>query len=108
MIFAFATDDRFLHVFRDEARAISEAECVDVEDGVWLFFAEDGAPLEPVIRAPSKRGRFTVSSGHYSLRRSRAKNGTSLLETLPEVAAVVGELGSIAAVRQVLTSRGTE
>src|SRR6266498_1398186 len=49
MIFAFATDDRTLFVFPNEAKACSYAEGIDVEDGVWLFFAEDGTPLVPAF-----------------------------------------------------------
>jgi hypothetical protein len=104
MVFAFATDDRTLHVFRDEAAATAYAEGIDVEDGVWLFFSENGAPLQPSFTVPNKRGRFTVLSGAYSLQPGQVPGAQHLLELLPNVAAVEGELESIEAVREVLTT----
>lgn len=106
LVFAFAKDDRTLHAFRDEAAATSCAEGIDVEDGVRFFFAQDGAALAPVFTSPNKRGRFTVSSGAYVLRRSHGWSSPRLIDLLPEVAAVTGELESVDAVRQVLTRKG--
>jgi hypothetical protein len=104
MVFAFATDERMLHVFRDAAAATAHAEGIDVEDGVWLFFSENGAPLQPSFTVPNKRGPFTVISGEYSLQPSHIPSAQHLLELLPNVAAVEGELESIQGVRQVLTT----
>jgi hypothetical protein len=103
MIFAFATDDRTLHVFPDEPHAIAHAEGIDVEDGVWLFFAEDGEPLEPVFITPNEKTRFTVCSGTYRLQRNSSPELSGLVELLPKVAAVEGEVTSVEEVRRLLT-----
>ena len=103
MIFAFATDDRTLHAFRSEADATAHAEGIDVEDGVWLFFAQDGCPLEAVFTEPNVRGKHTVGSGVYRLQPAGSKQSITLLELLPRVAAVEGELASVEVVRQLLT-----
>jgi len=102
MIFGFTTDDRTLHVFADEANACSYAEGIDVEDGVWLFFGEDGNPLEPTFTKPNQRSRFSVVSGAFCLTPS-ASPENSLLDLLLRVSAVEGELRSVEAVRQLLT-----
>ncbi len=103
MIFGFTTDDRTLHVFPGEAQAIADAEGVDVEDGLWLFFGQDGTPLEPVFTKPNKKGKIMVQSGVYHLQRAMSKRPAALLDLLPRVAAVRGELTSVEAVRQLLT-----
>ena len=103
MIFAFATDDRTFHAFPSEAEATAYAEGVDVEDGVWLFFGQDGTLLEAVFTRPNERGTLTVRSGVYRLQRASSKPAATLLELLPLVATVEGELASVEAVRQLLT-----
>ncbi len=65
--YVFATDDGSLDSFQTQAEAIASAEGVDVEDGVYRFFAENGAELLPVFTTPNKRGSFTVPSGTYVL-----------------------------------------
>jgi hypothetical protein len=65
--FVFAIDDGSLESFRTQAEAIVSAEGVDVEDGVYRFFAENGTELLPVFTMPNKRGSLTVLSGSYVL-----------------------------------------
>jgi hypothetical protein len=105
MIFAFATDDRTLLAFSDEAEATAYAEGVDVEKGVWLFFAHDGCALEAVFTTPNQNGLFTIRSGSYTLRPNKSPKVPSLLELLPRVSAVEGKLGSVEDVRQFLSDR---
>ena len=104
MIFGFTTDERTLHVFADEAKACSYAEGIDVEDGVWLFFGEDGRPLEPSFTKPNQRSRYSVASGAFCLTPSASSEKHRLLDLLPSVSAVEGEVGSVEAVRQLLTT----
>lgn len=103
MILAFTTDDRTLHVFPNEAEATAYAEGIDVEDGLWLFFSQDGGPLEAVFTTPNKRGWLTVGSGAYRLQRASSKQGAHLTDLLPRVEAVAGELSSVEPVRELLT-----
>lgn len=67
MIFVFATDDGSLGSFQTQAEAIAAAEGVDVEDGIYRFFSENGAELLPVFTTPNEKGSFTLFSGAYVL-----------------------------------------
>ena len=58
MIFALAIDDRTLMVFPDEAQAVAYCEGIDVEEGNWLFFNDNGKPLDAVFTTPNKHGSF--------------------------------------------------
>jgi hypothetical protein len=88
MVFALAMNDGRLTTF-PSAREV-EAQCggIDVEDRVWIFFAEDGSPLEARFERPNRRGPFTVS-GIYTLH--RALSGRWLQERLDEVKVVEGD-----------------
>lgn len=105
MIFALSTDDRTLEIFDSEADAISNAEGVDVEDGVWLFFDETGQALEPFFIKPNKRGGFGLISGVYELHLSN-QNLPTLQVKLSEVAALSGtdKFKNLSEVKSWLTS----
>ena len=87
MVFALATDDGGLMAFPSAQEAEVHCEGIDVGDGVWLFFADDGSPLEARFERPNRRGLFTVS-GTYKLQ--RALSGRWLQERLAEVKYVQG------------------
>ena len=87
MMFALRTDDGVLRVFPSAREAEAHCEGIDVEDGIWLFFADDGSPLEARFERPNRRGAFTVS-GTYKLQ--RALSGRWLQERLAQVKAVEG------------------
>lgn len=99
MIFALSTDDRTLQVFDNEAEAISYAEGIDVEDGVWAFFDQAGKALEPVFTSPNQRGRFVVCSGVYELHLA-VENTPTLQARLSEVSAI-GSIGKFRSVSEV-------
>ena len=46
MVFALDKDDGGLFAFPSAAEAAAHCKGIDVEDGFWRFFAEDGSPLE--------------------------------------------------------------
>lgn len=87
MVFALATDDGGLTAFPSAREAEAHCKGLDVEDGVWRFFAEDGSPLEARFERPNRRGLFTVS-GTYTLQ--RALSGRWLQERLAQVKSVEG------------------
>ena len=87
MVFALATHDGGLIAFPSAQEAEANCEGIDVGDGLWLFFADDGSPLEARFDRPNRRGPFTVS-GTYKL--ARALSGLWLQERLAEVKAVEG------------------
>jgi hypothetical protein len=87
MVFALAADDGGLMAFPSAREAEAYCEGLDVGDGVWLFFADDGSPLEARFERPNRRGPFTVS-GTYRLQ--RALSGRWLQEQLDQVKTVEG------------------
>ena len=87
MVFALNTVDGGLVAFPSAREAEVYCEGLDVEDGIWLFFAEDGSPLEARFERPNRRGLFTVS-GTYTLQ--RALSGLWLQEQLARIKAVEG------------------
>ena len=80
MIFALATDEQTLTIFRTSEKAIAYCEGIDVEEGIWLFWSEDGLPLHPDFLTPNQRGRFSVVNGVYRL--LPAQSGGTLAEAL--------------------------
>jgi hypothetical protein len=87
MVFALSTDDGSLTAFPSASEVEAHCEGLDVEDGAWRFFADDGSPLEARFERPNRRGVFTVS-GIYKLQ--RALSGRWLQERLGEVKSVDG------------------
>jgi hypothetical protein len=85
MIFAVETEERTLRVFKDEAEAVAACEGLDVEAAVWLFWSNDGTPLEPVFTTPNKRGIFRVKNGVYVLRPAEGLHHAPLSEAVDEV-----------------------
>jgi hypothetical protein len=90
MIFAVETEERTLYAFESEAQAIAACEGLDVEAAVWLFWANDGSPLEPMFTVPNKRGLFKVKSGTYHLVPSSEEHHAHLAEALEEIVDVPG------------------
>ncbi len=85
MIFAVETEERSLYAFDSEAQAIAACEGLDVEAAVWLFWGNDGSPLEPVFTEPNKRGLFSVKNGTYHLIPATEDHHAHLTEALEEV-----------------------
>ncbi|MBB4128356.1 hypothetical protein GGR77_003683 [Xanthomonas translucens] len=88
MIFALATDERTLMVFSTPDEAIAHCEGIDVEDGLWLFWAESGAALQPLFLTPNYRDSIVVGSGTYRL---------VLAQPLPGLAQTLGEISAMEA-----------
>jgi len=97
MVFALATDDGRLMTFPSAREAEAYCDGIEIEDGLWLFFADDGSPLEARFERPNRRGPFTVS-GIYKLQ--RALSGRWLQERLDKVKTVQG--GSITTIAELV------
>jgi hypothetical protein len=82
MVFALDKDDGVLHALPSSAEAATHCKGVDVQDGFWLFFAEDGSPLEARFEPEDS------DPGAYTLQ--RAMSGLWLQERLDQVASVRG------------------
>ena len=104
MIFAAETEERSLHVFPDAETAASYCEGIDVEATLWLFWDDDGLPLEPQFTIPNKRGLFTGTNGTYHLVKARDVQRGLLQEALAQIRQVIGErpLNTVRAVQDYL------
>jgi hypothetical protein len=88
MIFALASKDGVLLAFASAADAASRCREADVRDARWLFFSEDGSPLEARFAPPNKRGKSKGASVTYTLQ--RALSGLWLQERLGQIKRVEG------------------
>ena len=85
MIFAIETEERSLVVFPSEDEAIGYCEGLDVEAGVWLFWAADGSPLVAEFTTPNSRGLFSVKNGTYRLISATPELQADLSEAIDHV-----------------------
>ena len=90
MIFAIETEERTLRAFETEAEAIAACEGLDVEAAIWLFWSNDGTPLEPVFTVPNRRGFLIVTNGAYYLKPAGAIHHAHLREAVDEVLSFEG------------------
>lgn len=94
MMFALDSDDGALQAFASPLDAAAHCKPVDVEDGYWLFFDDDGSPLEARFERPAETEGDRLGPGTYTL--SRALSGLWLQERLGRIASVRGcGLGSV-------------
>lgn len=84
MIFALDTDNGEVRALSSPLEAAQHCKPIDVKDGFWLFFADDGSPLEPRFDSPED----PMDPGPYSL--ERAMSGRWLQERIGNVATVNG------------------
>lgn len=107
MIFAAETEERSLHVFPDADTAASYCEGLAVEATIWLFWDDNGAPLEPQFTIPNKRGLFTATNGLYHLVPAAGGQHAFLHEALEQIRQVIGEFPftSVSAVQDYLNRR---
>jgi hypothetical protein len=77
-----------LLAFSTGAEAAAHCTGIEVEDSRWLFFAEDGSPLEARFQRPNRRTGPFIVSGSYVL--VRALSGLWLQERLAQVTSVKG------------------
>jgi hypothetical protein len=88
MLFALDNDDGGLLAFASNAEAAAHCKAVDVEDGYWRFFAQDGSPLEARWERPTEPESAATVPGAYTLQ--RAMSGLWLQERLAQVVTVRG------------------
>jgi len=110
MIFAAETEERSLHVFPDAFTAAAYCDGLDVEATVWLFWDDDGSPLQPHFTIPNKRGLLTAINGIYHLVPVLGNNRPALLESLAQIRQVIGEFPftSVRAVHEYLCGHAAE
>ena len=86
MVFALDNEDGGLHAFPSEAEAVAHCKGVDVHDGFWRFFDEDGSPLEARWLRSAEAGGDSL----YVYTLGRAMSGLWLQERLAQVVTVTG------------------
>ncbi len=87
-VFALDNDDGAVRAFRSIAEAVAHCKSVDVADGYWRFFAEDGSPLDAQWERVVEPGSDSHVFGAYTL--VRAMSGLWLQERLTGVVTVKG------------------
>ena len=88
MLLALDKDDGRVLAFAAAEDADAHCKAVDVRDGFWLFFDEDGSPLEARFAHPDVPGRPPAESHEFTLQ--RAMSGRWLQERIGEVRTVQG------------------
>lgn len=88
MIFALATKEGRLLAFASAADATSRCREADAREALWLFYSDDGSPLEARFAPPATRGKSRKTSVAYTLQ--RALSGLWLQERLAQVRNVEG------------------
>jgi len=83
VIFGFA-EDGLLTVYADLAHVQRDCEGIDVESGVYVFYAEDGNWLRPRFVEPNQQGGLGwfrwVHSGRYELEPATPPPGVDPIE----------------------------
>lgn len=88
MMFALDKDNGGLLAFSSPVEIAAECKRIDVKDGFWLFFDEDGSPLEARFEGASESEDSADYPGAYTLQ--RPMSGLWLQERLPRVVTVKG------------------
>jgi len=88
MVFALDKDDGGLRAFASPVEAAAHCKGVDVRDGFWLFFADDGSPLEALFEEPELPGGPAPATHAFAL--ERAMSGRWLQERVDQVRSVSG------------------
>jgi hypothetical protein len=103
--YALAIRQRALHVVPATTVLQKAFNAVDVEDGLWKFYAADGSPLRAQMIEPNRRGVFWSDPGTFELVRASDGHGALPLDRiLTEVQEVKGPvpLNSVVGVRESL------
>jgi len=88
MVFALDKDNGGLLAFSSPLETDTQCKRIDVLDGFWLFFDEDGSPLEARFEDVSQSDDSVDPPSAYSL--ERPMSGLWLQERLAQVVTVKG------------------
>ena len=88
MLFALDKEEGVVVAFPSPIDVAARCKGVDVRDGFWLFFADDGSPLEPRFAHPEIPGGPEPASHDFTL--NRAMSGRWLQERVGEVRSIQG------------------
>jgi len=88
MVFALDRDNGGLVALSSPAETDAHCKPIDVRDGFWRFFAEDGSPLEARFEHVEQSDDSADPPGAYTVQ--RPMSGLWLQERLAEVVTVSG------------------
>ena len=88
MIFALDRENGEVLAFSSPVETDAECKRIDVKDGYWLFFDDDGSPLEARFERVVQSQDSVDSPGAYSL--ERPMSGLWLQERIGQVVTVRG------------------
>jgi hypothetical protein len=88
MVFALDRDNGGLLALLSPVETDAQCKRIDVRDGFWLFFDEDGSPLEARFEHVNQSEDSVDSPGAYTL--ERPMSGLWLQERLAQVVTVKG------------------
>ena len=88
MVFALDKDNGDLLALSSPVDADAHCKPIDVKDGFWLFFADDGSPLEARFEPVDQSEDSANPPGAYTL--ERPMSGLWLQERLAQVVTVSG------------------
>jgi hypothetical protein len=105
VVFALNTVSLTLYSFESETEAIARCPGIEVAEGDWLFFSDEGYPLKPTYSIPpyvsAERGKYY--DGVYSLIRS-AGVGLSKIITDAHIVDECSRFNSVEEIREFLES----
>ena len=100
-VFALDKDDGTLLALSSPAEVSAHCKSIDVRDGYWLFFADDGSPLLARFERRGADDGESLDPGPWSL--ERAMSGLWLQERLARLTSVSGcGLESVADLEELL------
>jgi hypothetical protein len=88
MVFALDRDSGELLAFSSPAGIDAQCKRIDVKDGFWLFFDEDGSPLEARFEHVNQSEDSPGFPGAYTLQ--RPMSGLWLQERIAQIVTVKG------------------
>lgn len=88
MRFALDLDNGSLRALASPSEVIAHCKPVDVRDGFWRFFDDDGAPLEARFDRPQRPDDESPDVGDFSL--ERALSGLWLQEQFKNATKIQG------------------
>lgn len=87
-VFALAKRTGRLRAFASATDAVSHCDEIDARNAAWLFFADDGSPLEARFARPDPQEKPPAAGAPYVLQ--RALSGRWLQERLDQVRTIEG------------------
>lgn len=98
-----------LHVFASLEEIPAHVGALEVEEGLWKFYDQDGHPAEVLWQQPNRRGLLRAEPGRFLLRRAGADHALAPLGSrLATIERVQGLMNSLAELQNHLEAAASE